>query len=340
MAFLTALPATRAPLPDEEHRQGLRRTEEYLLGVLTDMGYEPRTEEIRLPQASVRSRRAGEAGNGLPAEPRPRDAEQGEMVGRPAPDEGPAAPEPPWRNIIVEVRGRVVPDEVLLVGAHVDAVPGSPGADDNGSGVAALLEAARVLRHMPLKRTVRLAFFNLEETGLQGSRHHLRQWRRERPGERLIGMVSLEMLGYYSDRPGSQRSPIPPIEGLFDPPTVGNFLGIATISRYGEFARAWARGMQAAEPTLPVVVADMFPIPPPDFLRSDHAPFLLAGYPALMLTDTANFRNPHYHRPTDTVETLDRRRYMQAVRAVVGAMCAIAEPAGGPDDHVGAGPGK
>src|SRR5205823_6873781 len=114
--------------------------------------------------------------------------------------------------------GTDLPGEVLIVGGHFDAVPDAPGADDDGSGTAAVLELARVLKGHPVRRTVRLIFFNLEEVGLKGSAEYLRSARPafDSGKEKLIGMLSLEMLGYFSDAAGSQKSPIPRIEGVFD----------------------------------------------------------------------------------------------------------------------------
>ncbi|MEX2219957.1 MAG: M20/M25/M40 family metallo-hydrolase [Phycisphaerales bacterium] len=336
MATLASLPQARAARGDIAAQQGLAATEGLILGALTEMGYAPTLEPIpwNLKKQEEFEARLRDEGRAVDSRAAPETTD--ELASR------------TWHNIVVELPGMELPREVLIVGAHIDAVPGSPGADDNGSGVAALLEAARVLRGVPLRRTVRLVFFNLEEIGLHGSREH---WRKQKarlaapsdpaappaaadPGETLVGMVSLEMLGFYSEAEGSQRSPIAPIPGVFEPPTVGDFIAVATIRKHSGFARQWAEGMlraaQPAGPPLKVVVADMFPVAPPDFLRSDHQPFLLGGQPALMLTDTSNFRNPHYHRATDTAATLDPDRYAATSRGVVGAIVAVAEPAGAP----------
>jgi aminopeptidase YwaD len=114
---------------------------------------------------------------------------------------------------------------------------------------------------------------------------------------------------------------------------VGDFIGVLSIQKYSDFAGRWAKGMADAAPGLKVVVADKFPFAPPDFRRSDHAPFWAAGVPALMLTDTSNFRNPNYHKPTDTIETIDPERLTLAARGVVGAIRAVADaPAEGAGD--------
>lgn len=204
-----------------------------------------------------------------------------------------------------------------MVGAHFDSFEGSGGADDNGTGTAALLELARTLKDSAPERTIRLVFFTLEENGLIGSRHHLALWKSKRATEeKLVGMISLEMLGYYTDAEGSQKSPIPAIKGIFEPPTVGNFIAVTGIKKHQAFSGKLGRVMGEAQDKVPVMMADMFPIAPPDLLRSDHAPFLLEGVPAVMITDTANFRNGNYHKATDTVETIDAARFGAVVVAL------------------------
>lgn len=316
IAKLEALPTQRAALGDIAHQQGLVETEELLLAQLRAMGYEPVLQPLSW---NIERQRQHEA----------RLAERGTVQPRPMPETTDELASRTWNNIIVELPGVDLPSEVLIIGAHFDAVPGTPGADDNGTGTAALLELARVLKDVPMRRTVRLIFFNLEEIGLRGSVEYVRQNRAtfESGKERLIGMVSLEMLGYFSDEEGSQRSPVPPIPGVFEPPTTGDFIAIATVRAHQAFSQRLGMEMRAAEPDLNVLVADFFPISPPDLLRSDHAPFMLAGLPGVILTDTSEFRNPHYHKITDTVDTLDHVRFTMVVRAVAGAVHAIAEPA-------------
>lgn len=292
-AAVRALPTARAALGDEAAVQGLANTEEWIIGRLKELGYEPELEAIEY---------------------------------------SPPTHKPPrmWNNIIVELTGRESPRELVVVGAHIDAVAGSPGADDNGSGVAALLEVARVLKDRPMKRSVRMIFFNLEEIGLIGSKEHVRKFveRREagaeQDREKIVGMFSLECMGVYRDGPNSQRSPIPEIKGVFVPPTVGDFLAVVTLSGFKEFNATVIPAMRGAAPELKLMTTDFLPVAAPDMLRSDHAPFMAIGVPAVMLTDTANFRNPNYHRPTDTADTLDYPRLTLATKAVVGAVCALA----------------
>lgn len=305
MKDLAALPKGRAVRGTQVEQEGLVTTETLILHRLTELGYQPELQPLTW---NLKYQADYEAKAGVPQS---------------RPPAGPLA-DNTWHNIIVDLPGLDLPQEVLVVGAHFDAVPGTPGADDNGTGTAALLELARVLKAHPTRRTIRLAFFNLEEVGLKGSTQYVRTSRRK--DEIVIGMVSLEMLGFYSDAPGSQRSPLPRIDGVFEPPTVGDFIGLGTISSYSKFCRRLDEEMRTAAPGLKTVVADFLPIPPPDFLRSDHAPFMLAGIPAVLLTDTSNFRNPNYHRASDTVETIDAARFALVVRGVAGAAYAIAEP--------------
>lgn len=312
MADLAALPTSRAARGDEASRRGLADTETWLIARLRDLGYEPELFPLSWTLAADLALRGREAPNGDPLASRI------------------------WNNLIVDLPGRGdLASEVIILGAHFDAAVGAAGADDNGTGTAALLEVARVLKDRPMQRTVRLVFFNLEEAGLKGSIEYVRALkpRLDRGDEKLVGMVSLEMLGYFSDAPNSQRSPIPPIEGVFDPPTVGNFIALATTKRHFTFARPLIEEMNRAAPELRIVAPDFlpdWPLCPPDLLRSDHAPFMMIGRPGVMLTDTSNYRNPHYHRPSDTVDTIDAERFALVVRAVAGATYALARPADSP----------
>jgi aminopeptidase YwaD len=318
LGTLGMLPKDRAVRGSIESQKGLIETERVLVRELKKIGYEPMLQNLVW---NLKYQQDAQA-SGKPAN-------VAYSTGGPLnPETTPELAANVWHNIIVEIPGTVHPEEVLIVGAHFDAVAGSPGADDNGSGTAALLEIAKALKDRPMERTVRLVFFNLEEIGVRGAQEYAKSIRDElNDGTRkLIGMMSLEMLGYFTSEPGSQRSPIPKIEGVFDPPTVGDFIGMATIKPFSEFARALEKGMNAAAPELKVVVVDFPPVAPPDFLRSDHAPFLLMGHPAVMITDTSNYRNPNYHKPTDTIETLDAERYTLVVRALAGAVYEVAGP--------------
>lgn len=226
------------------------------------------------------------------------------------------------RNIEVEIAGGALAREIVLAGAHYDSVKGSPGANDNGSGVAALLELARLMRDAKPARTLRLVWFVNEEPPYykgedMGSRRYARR-SRER-GENIVAMLSLETIGYYSDRDGSQRYPFP--LGFFYP-SRGNFL--AFVSNLGSRAllhQAITAFRRRAEFPSEGVAAPAI-IPGVDW--SDHASFWERGYPALMLTDTAPYRYPWYHTAQDTPDKVDYARLARVVRGLRGMLAELA----------------
>lgn len=190
----------------------------------------------------------------------------------------------------------------VVIGAHYDTVPGCPGADDNATGVAVLLELARQASQQPFRRPVRLVAFDLEEYGLVGSHAYAQAIQ----GQPVYLMLSLEMLGYCvrqtSERP-SQTYPLTSLAYIY--PKTGDFIALIgnwqTMPTMWRFGRAFkAAGVNCA--WLPMINRGR---PLPMTRRSDHAPFWDAGYNAIMVTDTAELRNPHYHRSSDTLATLD-----------------------------------
>jgi Zn-dependent M28 family amino/carboxypeptidase len=230
----------------------------------------------------------------------------------------------PVRNIEVEVKGGARASEIVLVGAHYDSVAGAPGANDNGSGVAALLELARLFfEHRPA-RTLRFVAFVNEElpyygTEAMGSRQYAR--RSKERGERIVAMLSLETIGYYSDRPGSQRYPFP--LGLFYP-SAGNFIAfVSNLGSRGLMRDALASFRRHAGIPSEGLAAPAF-IPGVDW--SDHASFWQAGYPALMVTDTAPYRYPHYHTPADTPDKVDCERLARVVSGLRGMLSSLMDP--------------
>lgn len=228
------------------------------------------------------------------------------------------------RNIEAEFPGGGRAGEIVVVGAHYDTVMGSPGADDNGSGVAALLEMARLLGGRAHDRTLRLVAFVNEEppffrTDQMGSLQYARRCRERR--ENVVAMLSLETIGYYSDAPHSQSYP-PPL-GLMHPRT-GNFIALvgdlhsrALVNALGESFRRHA--------DMPVE-ASAYPGFLPGVGWSDQWSFWENGYRAVMATDTAHLRNPNYHTGQDTPETLD---YQRMARVVAGIAGAVGEQAAG-----------
>jgi len=225
-----------------------------------------------------------------------------------------------YRNVIVERQSSKGEGEVFIVGAHYDTAPGTPGADDNASGIAVLLELAQSLRDFAPAPTMRLVAFALEEppfyrSRLMGSRVHARRCRER--AERVVGMMSLEMVGCYSDLRGSQQYPLPFMRWFY--PERGNFIALAGNFPSRKLVRQMAAWLSAAG-SLPVEYA-AFPLVPGAGL-SDNWSFWKEGYPALMITDTAFFRNPHYHLPSDVPETLDYARMAALVAALDHAMRA------------------
>jgi Zn-dependent M28 family amino/carboxypeptidase len=207
-----------------------------------------------------------------------------------------------------------------VVGAHYDTVPGSPGADDNASAVAALIELAGMLgkENLPIRFA---AFANEELPYFMGP--DMGSWvsakRSRERGEKLRGMLSLEMLGYYSDRPGSQRYPAP--LGLFYPDR-GNYIAfvgdlgafglvrrsVAAFRKHSSFPSQWLAG----------------PASIPGVTHSDHWSFRNLGYPAIMVTDTAYNRNPNYHLASDTPDTLDYERMARVTLGLAGVLRELA----------------
>lgn len=189
----------------------------------------------------------------------------------------------------------------ILVGAHYDTVPGSSGADDNASGLAVLLLLAELLTLLPPRRSVHWVAFDLEEYGLIGSKACAQSWLAQKKPLHL--MLSLEMLGYFSSAPQSQQYPLAALSRFY--PSTGDFIAlIGNGSTLLDLIRLKRHLKQSGAPCewLPVLNQGR---QIPATRRSDHAPFWDAGYPAILVTDTADLRNPHYHSDSDRIETLN-----------------------------------
>ncbi|MBX3334870.1 MAG: M28 family peptidase, partial [Nitrospira sp.] len=196
-----------------------------------------------------------------------------------------------YRNVIATAHPASTHGELppLIIGAHFDTVAGSPGADDNASALAVLLHVARQVRGIPLIRPIRFIAFNLEEENLLGSSAYTSFLRENH--ETIHGAIILECVGYASHLEGSQKKP----PGLpISIPTIGDFIGVIGNERSQTLAGSVVQAMQSHLPTVPLVVPGNGELLP-DTRRSDHTSFWEQGFPAVMLTDTANFRNPHYH---------------------------------------------
>lgn len=223
------------------------------------------------------------------------------------------------RNLVAIAEGRT--DEAIVIVAHHDTVPGSPGADDNGAGVAVLLELSDQLAGRRFRRTIILAAPDFEEIGLVGARYLVTWLRRT---YRVGGAVVFDPIGFMDPTPGSQVVP-PGIDRLYpgqaarvrDRASAGDTVVTLYRRRSYDLVRDWARCLAATigpervlmlrDPLDVPVIGPMLGLVPVarDFSRSDHVRFWHAGLPAIHVTNTANFRNPNYHRPTDTPDTLD-----------------------------------
>ncbi|MCS6814455.1 MAG: M28 family peptidase [Cyanobacteria bacterium] len=235
-------------------------------------------------------------------------------------------------NLVADQPSAVRPVKTLLVGAHYDTVPRSPGADDNATSLATLLELARLLRPISLSAPLRLVVFDQEEIGLLGSTAFAAR------ADNLRGLkaaVIMDMLGYACYQPGCQRYPASVPANL--PNSTGDFLAVIGNEENAELLAAFITPdraqsfqinrllnlqYQPSTDRLPAVIA--LPVPlrgilTPDLLRSDHAPFWQQQIGAVLLTDTANFRSPHYHQPTDTPQHIDQAFFAKSAQLVVDA---------------------
>ncbi|MEU6064796.1 MULTISPECIES: M20/M25/M40 family metallo-hydrolase [Streptomyces] len=226
-------------------------------------------------------------------------------------------------NLLATLPGRNSAAPLVEVGAHWDSVEGSPGADDNASGVAGVLATARALHAMgQYRRGVRFCLFGEEEEWMAGSREHVA--RIEADGEAVEGLIVLEMIGFRDARPGAQRSPLR-IPGVFSPPTTGDFIAVIADLRSLPFANAVQRSARQYVPGLRTYPIKRLGGLLRDAARSDHLPYWRSGRRGLLVTDTANLRNPHYHKATDTLATLDLDFAADVIRAVAGAVAQLAD---------------
>jgi len=212
-----------------------------------------------------------------------------------------------YKNIVAEKKGRIYPERVLILGAHYDTVPGSPGADDNASAVAVLLETARHIQSISLEMTVRFIAFTLEEPGYIGSSRYVGSLKKGK--EEILGMISLEMVGFTGP-----RQDYPP---YLDPkyyPNVGDFIALVGNERSQKLLERVSQSFKTHIPQLPL---ESLKVPGngermEEVRLSDHSIFWDEGYAALLVTDTSFLRNPNYHLPSDGIETLNFE-FMQAV---------------------------
>jgi Zn-dependent M28 family amino/carboxypeptidase len=236
-------------------------------------------------------------------------------------------------NVCFEVRGTNEPEQVVVVGAHYDTARGTPGADDNASGVAGMIALARRICASEVRptRTVRFVAFGTEEpphirTPNMGSYHYARACRQR--NDNIVAMLSLDMIGYFSDAPDSQRAPVKDSY-----PTVANFIAFAGHSDDRSLIVGAQQTFNQAAPmsaeimVVPAMIARRAPMPL-GANSSDQWSFWQWGYPGIMATDTANWRNQNYHMPGDTADTLDYERMavvVEGLEAVVRGWAGAAE---------------
>ena len=312
-AFLAVLYCTRMPgrshagplAPLTEGEQALRDELREHVGVLGGKIGERNMIRLRALRAAADYLRASFAGMGYDVREQAFRV-QGEEV----------------RNLEVEVRGSARPEEIVLVGAHYDSVIGAPGANDNASGVAALLALARRAREQSFARTVRfVAFVNEEPPFFQskamGSRVYAIEAKKR--GEKIVAMLSLETIGCYSDAPGSQSYPAP---FSFFYPRTGDFIGfVGNVGSRGLVRQVVRLFREKAKfPSEGAAAPGWIP----GIGWSDHWSFWQEGYPGVMVTDTALFRYAEYHTERDLPEMLDYERMARVVAGLAGVVEALA----------------
>jgi peptidase M28-like protein len=225
-------------------------------------------------------------------------------------------------NLFAEIRGSSEPEVICEIGAHFDTVSRSPGADDNGSGVTGVLQVAAALRGFQPKRSIRFCFFAAEEVGLRGSAAHVALVKER--GEEVDGLLNLEMIGYYSEEPDSQGAPIrvPIIASL---PYTADFILVAGNFNSGGLGNIYERCIDRYVPELKYYSANRLAGFFADAARSDHSSYWDAGLRGIMISDTSEFRNHNYHRPTDTIDTIN---FIFLSRVTLAATATMVEWAG------------
>ena len=232
------------------------------------------------------------------------------------------------KNYIGTKTGTIDDEYIYICNGHYDSGSLTPGADDNGSGVVGFLEAARILSNYNFKKTIKFIGFDLEESGLKGSYAFVQE--NVSPEEQIAGVLDFEMIGYYTEEPNTQTLPngfnlLFPDEfaEIENDSSRGNFIANVGVVNQNDWELAYDNAAEMYVPELRVitfVAPENWELIAPDLGRSDHGPFWLADFPAVMLTGTAEFRNPHYHLPSDTVGTLSFTFMSNVVKAAVATL--------------------
>jgi Zn-dependent M28 family amino/carboxypeptidase len=221
-----------------------------------------------------------------------------------------------YSNIVVSINGTRFPDETVIIGAHYDSVYGTPGADDNASAVAILLEMCRILKSFLPERTLKFIFFVIEEPPVFGSKYmgsYVYAMEAKGRNENINSMISLEMLGYYTDKKGGQTFPLPLMNLIY--PSTPNFIAIVGNLRSRNLVEKVKNSLNEGS-SIPIeTLSTVSFIPGVDF--SDHRSFWKMGYPAVMITDTAFYRNPNYHTARDSIDTLDFDKMSNLLKGLI-----------------------
>lgn len=229
-----------------------------------------------------------------------------------------------YSNIIVSLQGRKEPGETVIIGAHYDTVRGTPGADDNASAVALLLEICRGMKDDAPSRTLKMIFFVLEEppaynTKVMGSYIYAKAAKAR--GEDIRAMISLEMLGYFGDQKGGQAYPLPLMNLIY--PSTPDFVALIGDLQSRDLVSRIKDSLEKGS-DIPVETLSTTRLVPGGSL-SDHRSFWKMGYPAVMITDTAFYRNPCYHGSGDTIETLDFQKMLSLLGGLIQVARDLAE---------------
>jgi hypothetical protein len=219
-------------------------------------------------------------------------------------------------NLVATRSGTDPAAGTILLAAHYDTVEQSPGADDNATSVATILETARLLGQYSTSRNLQLVLFDLEEVGLVGSQ----AFAETLTGNEPLRAIVLDMVGYACYTDGCQSFPPLPIT---PETTRGNFLAAIGDQGHPELLDSFTQASSATLPPVLTLSIPTFGRLTPDLMRSDHVPFWRKGLGAVLITDTANFRNPHYHQPSDTIDTIDREFFTGAAQRVVNATLSL-----------------
>jgi hypothetical protein len=231
-------------------------------------------------------------------------------------------------NLIALKEGIIEPNRVIELGAHYDT-RANPGADDNCSGVAGVLEVARIIATVPTERSIRFCLYDLEEVDeAPGSKGHAQLVKNKAfssKEEHFDGAIVFEMIGYAVNEKNTQETPIR-IPLFLDPPRTGNFILVVGNIKSSYLGQDFEQAIENYVDDLNYYSAKRIGSWFQRANRSDHSSYWREGLPAIMITDTGEFRNPHYHQMSDTIETLNFKFLSQVVQATVGMLLDYAQP--------------